>query len=165
MSSSIVVTETAATRNPQRWGVTEKYMGQSHGDHAVGVEMQQENVLQRDNVRMLLESLDEQARLHGWKNQDLRTRTRRRLRCACRVQYTSPDGDRTLTTAGRTRDISQSGLGVMLTTLLEPGIIVQLTILLPDGKEHQLRGEVTFSRHIRSGWHLSCVQFTRSAND
>jgi hypothetical protein len=117
-----------------------------------------------DNVREILDYIDEQARDHGWRNQNVRSSTRKRLRAPCEVRYFALDNATVLTLQGKTRDISRNGVGLIASAPLANGAGVYLHLTLPDGKKHILSGVVTFSRKIRGDWSLTGVQFGRSVD-
>jgi hypothetical protein len=109
-------------------------------------------------VREILDHIDGQARALGERTENRRSWLRKRLRVSCLIRYASRD-DRTIqTTAGKTRDLSRVGLGVLTKVQFPAHTDVHVTLALGDEKTGVLTGKVVYSRGLRSGWYLMGVK-------
>ena len=109
-------------------------------------------------VREILDHIDEQARTLGERIEDRRSWLRKRLRVSCLIRYASRDERTVQTAAGKTRDLSRVGLGVLTKVSFPAQTDVHVTLTFEDGKTGVLTGKVIYTRGLRSGWYLTGVK-------
>ncbi len=135
------------------------------GDEEWNVSIRQANSIGADTLTnelgRLLDLVDAQAKRLGQKRSNQRRRQRRRLRATCSIRFLARDGSTVLIAAGKTRDISRSGLGLLTNRHLSRDAAVHVQVRLADGKEFNLAGEVAYVRAVKGEWCLIGVRFRK----
>ena len=105
-------------------------------------------------ARKLLNIVDSLAAKDAPNDRNARSRQRRRLRLPCRIRHVDEQTETAVTVPGRTREISQTGLGVLARHRFRRGQIVRVDVTAPDEQIFHLTGQVVHVRLVKSGWFL-----------
>lgn len=114
-----------------------------------------------EEMRELLAEVDAFSASEQGRWAEKRDSDRRKIKTDCSIRYLGPDGQRVLTTSGRTRDISVGGLGFICPKHFLKNAPLLVTLILPDGQVKRMTGEVVYSRQVRQGWYLTGLKFSR----
>lgn len=83
---------------------------------------------------------------------------RRKLKVPCHIRYVVPGVADVCHAGGRARDISRSGLGLLVKQCLAGGTPLLVTVSLSERQAVDLTGSVAFSRHVHLGWYIVGVR-------
>ena len=120
---------------------------------------------------LLIDELDVKARSNHLAEQTesywvcQRRFPRHPFRVACRVHYMSPGGFKVMEMPGRTRNLSRSGIGLLVRrvfSILEP---VEIEVITPGRPTTYMAGLVRFCRYAGRGFHELGVQLKSAGAD
>ncbi len=111
----------------------------------------------------LLDALDTHVGAPDGSHADHRGQARHRFRTECIVRYFGADRTAIEQTAGRTRNISRSGIAVLVKRWFRVGDPVYLILSLTDGPASHLAGKVVFARRAHGPWFELGVQLQPGA--
>jgi hypothetical protein len=108
-------------------------------------------------INLLLDELELRANQDGSRSESRwvcqRKHPRSVFRAGC-IVYFFPKGSATVTSlAGRTRNLSRTGVGLLVRRVFSGGEPVEVEIVLPDRPSMYLAGVVTFCRYAGRGFH------------
>ena len=112
-----------------------------------------------ETVREIFAEIDGTAALADGQWANKRGAQRRPLRAMCTVRHVAPNGSDVVTTAGATRDISQTGISFISHTHFARGGSVHIKLAMSTGVSRGVTGTVVFSRVVRDGWYLTGIRF------
>ena len=123
---------------------------------------------QDDSLNLLLDELELKAQQQTGQTEEAywvckRRHPRNPFRSGCNV-YFFPQGSTTITSlGGRTRNLSRSGVGLLIRRVFRTGEPVEVEIMLPDRPNMYLAGLVTFCRYAGRGYHEIGVSLQTAA--
>jgi len=112
-----------------------------------------------DFLNMLLDELETRAQQqHLKKHSDSewscqRKHARNPFRAACNVHFFAQSSFAVASLKGRTRNLSRSGVGLLVRRVFRVGEPLEVEILVPDRTPMYMAGLVTFCRYAGRGYH------------
>lgn len=122
-------------------------------------------------LNALLDELDVKARRYnlGERNQNHwvchRRHPRHPFRSACLVHFFPQGSSSVGTMAGRTRNLSRSGLAVLVRRVFRSGEPIEVALTLPDRPPMYVAGITTFCRYAGRGYHEVGVSLRAAGDD
>ncbi|MBI4578652.1 MAG: PilZ domain-containing protein [Planctomycetes bacterium] len=115
--------------------------------------------IERQTLDELLEELDTKGRQQHvgeqaegyWVCQ--RKYPRYAFRANCTVRFLSPAGTEVVSLAGRTRNLSRGGLGILVKHVFRSGEAIEVELQLPNQPIMFMAGVVQFARYAGRGYH------------
>ncbi len=115
-------------------------------------------------IRQLLAELQSAAASHPAQAANQRVHPRHPFHVRCEVRYEIA-AQVVGACQGTTRDLSASGVGLLIPANLGRGTPVLVRFALNTGEQRHLTGTVTHSREVRAGWCLVGARFARLERD
>jgi hypothetical protein len=112
-----------------------------------------------ETICEVLAEIDSAAALADGQWANKRGAQRRSLRVMCTVRHVAPNGSDVTTTAGATRDISETGISLISRAHFARGGPVHIILAMSIGDSRSVTGTVVFSRNVREGWYLTGIRF------
>ena len=125
---------------------------------------------QNEALNMLLDELELRAQQPRPEQQEAywvchRKHPRSPFRASCNVYFFLQGSSTVTSLAGRTRNLSRSGVGLLVRRVFRSGEPVEVEMVLPDHPAMYVAGLVTFCRYAGRGYHEIGVALQAAASD